>query len=83
MALVDATTEPFTVDLRRQTVMAPSGKTFAFEIDERRREVMLLGLDDIGLTFKDDPEIRAWQATDRRRRRVGARDDEQLRADLR
>lgn len=68
MMLADATTEPFTVDLHRQAVITPDGETFAFEVDARRREAMLLGLDDIGLTLKDDPAIRAWQADDRERR---------------
>ncbi len=33
-----------------------------------RREALLRGLDDIGLTLRDDAVIRAWQQTDRQNR---------------
>ena len=57
-----------TVDLVARTLTAPDKTQRAFEIDPMRREALLHGLDDIGLTLKDDAEIRAWQATDRQRR---------------
>jgi 3-isopropylmalate dehydratase/3-isopropylmalate/(R)-2-methylmalate dehydratase small subunit len=41
-----------TVDLQAQTVVSPSGKTFAFEIDPVRKEKMLKGLDAIGETLQ-------------------------------
>ena len=59
---------PVTVDLRTCTVAAPDGQAMAFTIDPLRREALLHGLDDIGLTLKDDALIRAWQAADRQRR---------------
>ncbi len=39
-----------------------------FAIDPLRREGLLQGLDDIGLTLKDDALIRTWQQADRARR---------------
>lgn len=59
---------PLTVDLRTRTVMAPDGSVTSFVIDPLRRESLLFGLDDIGLTLKDDSLIREWQTTDRRHR---------------
>jgi 3-isopropylmalate dehydratase small subunit len=42
----------FSVDLESQTVTAPSGQTFRFEIDAGRKEKMLKGLDAIGETLE-------------------------------
>jgi 3-isopropylmalate/(R)-2-methylmalate dehydratase small subunit len=53
------------VDLERTTIVAPDGTSIPFTIDPLRREALLHGLDDIGLTLKDDELIRAWQARDR------------------
>lgn len=53
------------VDLERATLTAPDGSAAAFAIDPMRREALLHGLDDIGLTLKDDPLILQWQARDR------------------
>ncbi|MFA5122320.1 3-isopropylmalate dehydratase small subunit [Zavarzinia sp.] len=55
----------FTVDLEAQRVVAPSGACFAFDIDGRRRTMMLEGLDEIGLTLKEAAAIAGWQAGDR------------------
>ena len=41
----------FTVDLAAQTVTAPSGASFAFEIDPGRKAKLLEGLDAIGETL--------------------------------
>lgn len=57
-----------TVDLTQCTLAAPDGSAQPFAIDPLRREGLLHGLDDIGLTLKDDALIRAWQAADRERR---------------
>ena len=57
-----------TVDLQARTITAPDGTTRPFEVDAMRREALLHGLDDIGLTLKDDAAIRAWQAADRQQR---------------
>jgi len=59
---------PFTVDLERKVVVPPNGAPVAFEIDELRRQSLLTGLDDIGMTARRLPEIAAFQAADRTRR---------------
>ena len=59
---------PLTVDLERCALIAPDGSAFAFEVDALRREALLHGLDDIGLTLQDDALISAWQRADRLRR---------------
>jgi 3-isopropylmalate/(R)-2-methylmalate dehydratase small subunit len=56
------------VDLRQLTITTPAAIVYPFAIDPLRREGLLHGLDDIGLTFKDDALIRAWQQADRKRR---------------
>jgi 3-isopropylmalate/(R)-2-methylmalate dehydratase small subunit len=53
------------IDLEAQTISSPSGKQHQFEIDPRRREGLLLGLDEVALTLQRDDEIRAFQAADR------------------
>ena len=42
----------FSVDLESQTVTAPSGQTYRFEIEASRKEKMLKGLDAIGETLE-------------------------------
>jgi len=54
-----------TVDLERCLVVGPAGDAYRFEIDPARREALLAGLDDIGLTLRQAPAIAAWQAEDR------------------
>jgi len=53
------------VDLEAQTITSPSGQRHSFEIDPRRREGLLQGLDEVALTLQRDDEIRSFQATDR------------------
>jgi 3-isopropylmalate/(R)-2-methylmalate dehydratase small subunit len=53
------------IDLEAQTILSPSGKRHTFEIDPRRREGLLQGLDEVALTLQRDKEIRAFQAADR------------------
>ena len=60
--------EPLTVDLERQTISTAAGVETAFTVDPLRREGLLHGLDDIGLTLKDKALIEAWQRSDRSRR---------------
>jgi len=59
---------PFTVDLERKVVVPPNGAAVPFEIDELRRQSLLTGLDDIGLTLRRTAEIDAFQAADARAR---------------
>ncbi len=49
------------VDLNAQIVTTPSGQTFSFEVDAFRKNCMLEGLDDIGLTLKQADEIRMFE----------------------
>ena len=53
------------IDLEAQTIVAPSGKEVRFEIDPRRREGLLQGLDEVALTLQRDKEIMAFQTADR------------------
>lgn len=50
-----------TVDLVEQEVRTPDGEVFSFDIDPFRRECLLKGLDDIGLTLQSADEIRAYE----------------------
>jgi 3-isopropylmalate/(R)-2-methylmalate dehydratase small subunit len=60
--LADST--ELTVDLEQQSIIA-SGEVFQFSVDALRREGLLEGLDEIGLTLKGADEIAMWQSTDR------------------
>jgi 3-isopropylmalate/(R)-2-methylmalate dehydratase small subunit len=53
------------IDLESQTITTPEGKTLRFEIDPRRREGLLQGLDEVLLTLQRDHEIRSFQEADR------------------
>lgn len=50
-----------TVDLERCEVRDESGFRSTFQIDEFRRHCLLEGLDDIGLTLRHEPEIKAYE----------------------
>ncbi|MGH9355367.1 MAG: 3-isopropylmalate dehydratase small subunit [Terriglobia bacterium] len=52
-----------TVDLENQTVSDAAGLRFAFQIDPFRRESLLKGLDDIGITLKQEDQIAAYEKT--------------------
>jgi 3-isopropylmalate/(R)-2-methylmalate dehydratase small subunit len=54
-----------TVDLQDCTVTTPSGRQIAFEIDDERRQALLEGRDEIGMTLMRDAEIVAFQERDR------------------
>jgi 3-isopropylmalate dehydratase small subunit len=51
----------FEIDLDSQTVIAPSGERYAFEIDARLKEKMLKGLDAIGETLTRAADIDAFE----------------------
>lgn len=57
-----------TVDLERCRVTAPDGQQHPFAIAPADREMLLEGLDPIGITMRRDDEILAFQARDRLRR---------------
>ena len=54
-----------TVDLRRKVVVSPHGEEMPFEVEAIRRDALLEGLDEIGLTMKHAAAIEAFQAEDR------------------
>lgn len=64
-ALAAADGATFAIDLEHQLVTLPDGLSLGFDIDRTRREALLAGLDDIGLTLRDVQAIDAWQAIDR------------------
>jgi 3-isopropylmalate/(R)-2-methylmalate dehydratase small subunit len=51
-----------TVDLERQWVTDDEGLRFTFDVDPFRRECLLKGLDDIGLTLQHEHQIREHEA---------------------
>lgn len=53
-----------TVDLRSMEVTAPDGAVFSFDLDPLRREMLLHGTDELGLTLHRMDEIAAWQRAD-------------------
>jgi 3-isopropylmalate/(R)-2-methylmalate dehydratase small subunit len=55
-----------TVDLRHQTVIAPDGAMHTFDIDATRKERLLNGLDDVGVTLQHLAQIEAFEAQYRR-----------------
>jgi len=57
-----------TVDLEQQQVITPDGEVEAFEVDAYRRDRLLKGLDDIGLTLEHADAIRAYEDEARARR---------------
>ncbi|HRP96807.1 MAG TPA: 3-isopropylmalate dehydratase small subunit [Rhodocyclaceae bacterium] len=49
------------VDLSAQTITRPDGVVIAFDVDAFRKECLLNGWDDIGLTLRHADEIRAFE----------------------
>ena len=64
--LLNDTADPenarLTVDLEARTITRPNGGRIAFEIDGFRRDCLLNGLDDIGLTLQKADKIDAFEA---------------------
>ena len=56
------------IDLPEQTVVAPSGSTYRFEISPLDKEMLGEGLDGIGLAQRYEDEVASFEADDRRRR---------------
>lgn len=55
-----------TVDLPRQSVSLPDGRSFRFEIDPFRKMCLLQGVDDLGYLLAKEPLIAAYEARHRR-----------------
>ena len=51
-----------TVDLESQTVVSPSGRVFAFQIDPKAKQKMLQGLDAIGETLISAVDIDVYES---------------------
>ena len=50
------------VDLTAQTITRPNGEKIAFDVDAFRKECLLNGWDDIGLTLRHADEIKQFEA---------------------
>ena len=55
-----------TIDLGQQTVTGPDSMSYRFEIDATRKERLMKGLDDVGVTLEHLPEIEAFEQAYRR-----------------
>lgn len=53
-----------TVNLERQVVISPQGEEMAFRVEAIRRDALLKGLDEIGLTLQHADAIAAYAARD-------------------
>lgn len=61
----DPQTNKVHIDLEKKQVIAPGGAVYAFDIEDGPRDMLLQGLDVIGLTLRHKAEIDAFQAKDR------------------
>ncbi len=50
------------IDLEKQEIKGPDGGTVTFEIDPFRKQVLLNGWDDIGLTMRAEDKISSYEA---------------------
>lgn len=50
-----------TIDLPRQVVVKPDGSEIPFEVDSFRKQCLIEGLDDIGLTLADADDIKTFE----------------------
>jgi 3-isopropylmalate/(R)-2-methylmalate dehydratase small subunit len=60
-----------TVDLENKVIKDEQGLSITFDLDEHRRQFLLQGLDDIGLTLQHEDKITAYE--DAQAVRLGAR----------
>jgi len=49
------------IDLENQTISGPDGGEVTFELDDFKKECLLNGLDDVGLTLKKDDAISRFE----------------------
>ena len=50
------------VDLERQVVEVPGAETYQFQVDDSRKQSLLNGWDEIGLTLRHRDKIQAYEA---------------------
>ena len=58
----EAATAHIEVDLPEQTILLADGTVIAFEIDQLRKQSLLLGLDAIGTTLQRAEQIRSFES---------------------
>ena len=51
------------IDLQAQTISRPNGPVISFDIDPFRKQCLLDGLDDIGLTLEKSDKIESYEAS--------------------
>jgi 3-isopropylmalate/(R)-2-methylmalate dehydratase small subunit len=56
------------VDLQTCQIHTPWGNTIGFEVEPLRRQMLLEGLDPIGMTLRHAAQIEAYQSADKTRR---------------
>ena len=59
----DAENPELSIDLVNQTISRPNGATISFDIEPFRKQCLLDGLDDIGLTLEKGGEIESFEAS--------------------
>ena len=59
----DVENPELSIDLEAQTIRRPNGVEVSFEIDPFRKQCLLEGLDDIGLTLEKGGSIDSFEAT--------------------
>ena len=50
-----------TIDLAQQKVVRPNGESFEFDIDQFRKDCLMKGLDEIGLTLRSTQAIKDYE----------------------
>ena len=50
-----------TIDLAQQKVVRPNGESFEFDIDQFRKDCLIKGLDEIGLTLQSTQAIKDYE----------------------
>jgi 3-isopropylmalate/(R)-2-methylmalate dehydratase small subunit len=64
VAEVDAATDKrITIDLMGEVVVTPSGRRYSFSIPPRQKQMLLEGLDMIGMTLRQEDAIAAFEAS--------------------
>jgi len=62
----DTENPELTIDLENQEIRRPNGGVIKFDFDEFRRNCLINGLDDIGLTLQKDDAINAFEGKRRK-----------------
>jgi 3-isopropylmalate/(R)-2-methylmalate dehydratase small subunit len=60
-----------TVDLENKRITDDLGLAYSFDLEEHRRQLLLLGLDDIGLTLQHEDKIAAYEEKHKARLAAG------------